>query len=145
MRGWSKPAALLALLIGSGCAPGPTAQEITDSLERTLRSAAGDWQGRTFGANPLVLDFRLHEDSNGKVTGTGSMKDTRTGALWPFTVTGSYRRPMLALTFVGLHYQGARVHGTLAGSYTTVGGIRTSLHLTAPDFSGTIPILLQEE
>lgn len=145
MRNWSNPAVFLALLIGGGCATGPTEQEIIESLERTLRSAAGDWHGRTFGANPLALDFRLREDTNGKIAGAGSMKDARTGAVLPFTVSGSYRRPILALTFIGLRYEGARVQGTLEGSYTTVGGVSTSLHLTAPGLSETVTILLQEE
>ncbi len=144
MRGWSKSVASL-LLVGSGCTLAPIGQEIADSLERALRSVSGNWNGRASSANSLALEFLLHEDSNGKVTGTGKMKESRTGAEVPITVTGTYRRPMLSLTFIGAGYRGGQVRGTLEGKYTTVGGIATTLQLSGPGTYEKVAILLQEE
>lgn len=73
------------------------------------------------------------------------MKESRTGSVLPFTVSGTYRRPMLALTFIGLRYQGDPVKATLEGEYTTVGGISTILQLTGANASHAVAILLQED
>lgn len=131
--------------VSAGCVPGPTEQEIVDSLERTLRSVTGNWHGRSSGSDSIALDFQLRQGSNGEVTGTGRMKQSGAEAAVPFTVSGSYRRPVLALTFTGLRHAGERVQGKLQGDYVTVGGIATTLHLTGPNSSRSVPILLQED
>lgn len=145
MRGLSSSVAVVLMLAVSGCALGPTEQEIADSLERALRSVSGDWHGASFGANAMALDLRLHEDSNGNVTGTGTMTESGAGSVVPITVSGTYRRPVLALTFIGLQYEAERVQGSLEGEYTSVGGISTTLFLTGPGSSKAVAILLQEE
>jgi hypothetical protein len=63
----------------------------------------------------------------------------------PITVTGSYARPALSLTFSGMTYQGHAVQGTFAGSYTTVGGVLGTLQLTGTGYSASVSVLLQED
>jgi len=145
MRGWSRLVGALLLLVSSGCTPWPTEEEIADSLEHSLRSVSGGWRGQSFGENPVALDFRLREDGAGKVTGTGNMKESRKECVWPITLSGTYRRPVLALTFVGRRCEGEQVQGALEGDYTTVGGIYTTLKLTTPRSSDEVTVLLQED
>ena len=136
--------ALLALMTTSCGGGGPTAQDIDNSLESTLRSVAGDWQGVSNGPNAIRLDFRLVEGSNGQVSGTGSMKEENAVSAVPITVSGSFQRPVLTLSFDGIVYEGRQLTGGAQGSYTTVGGIATTLALTAPGYSRNVAILLQE-
>jgi hypothetical protein len=68
----------------------------------------------------------------------------RGAAAAPLTVTGSYRRPALALTFEGLVYEGRTVRGTFAGQYTNVGGVSDTLVLTGSDYTRRLPVLLVE-
>ena len=62
----------------------------------------------------------------------------------PITVTGTFHRPTLVLTFEGMVYEGRAVSGAFRGDYTSVGGIFDSLQLTAEGYERTIPMLLQE-
>lgn len=124
---------------------GPTEQDIVNSLEDTLRSVAGDWTGLASGPNGIRFDFRLQEAGNGQVTGSGTMKEDNAAAAVPVTVTGTFQRPVLTLTFNGMVYEGRQVSGAAQGSYTTVGGIATTLVLSAPGYSKNISILLQEK
>lgn len=133
-----------ALLVAS-CSAGPTEQEINNSLEQMLRSVAGDWTGTSSGDNPVTLAFRVQEGSNGQVSGTGTMKEGRAASTVPITVTGTYRRPALSLTFSGMVYEGQSVQGVVQGQYTTVAGVGTTLQLTGTGYAKSIAILLQEK
>jgi hypothetical protein len=142
-------AALLALMNtscgGGGVSTWPAEQDITASLQETLRSVAGDWIGISSGPNPIRLEFRLQEGSNGQVSGSGTMKEDSAPAALPITVSGTFQRPLLTLAFDGIVYESHQAKGSLQGSYTTVGGIATTLTLAAPGYSREIAIVLQEK
>jgi len=135
---------LLLVLVGAACVAGPTEQDIENSLAAELRSVAGAWTGTSTGTNGVLLEFRLVEGSNGQVSGSGTMKEANAPSAVPITVTGTFRQPALSLTFGGMVYEGRAVQGAAQGSYTTVGGVGTTLQLTATDFSRSITMLLQE-
>jgi hypothetical protein len=124
---------------------GPSEQDINNSLEATLQSVAGDWTGLSNEPNLLRLDFTLQEGSNGQVSGTGTMSEANAAFAVPITVTGTFQRPTLTLTFSGMVFESRQVTGTAQGTYTTVGGIATTLTLTAPGYARDIAILLQEK
>lgn len=124
---------------------GPTERDITNSLEDTLRSVAGDWTGVVNGPNSLRLAFRLQQDSTGQVSGTGTMKEEGAAAAVPITISGTFSRPTLTLVFDGMVYQSRQVKGAAQGSYTTVGGIAAPLTLTAPGYARELAILMQEK
>jgi hypothetical protein len=148
MRSMSISAGLLIGLVTVSCGGGgssPTEQEINNSLETTLQSVAGDWTGTTTAPNGIRLEFRLQAGSNGQVSGTGTMKEENAAAAVPITVTGSFQRPQLTLTFDGMVYESRQVKGAVQGSYTTVGGIATTLTLTGTGFTRDLAILLQEK
>ena len=146
MRGISIAAGVLLVLMNTSCGGGgPTAQEINNSLEDTLRSVAGNWIGIANVPNTIRLEFRLEEGSNGQVSGTGTMKEENAAAAVPMTVTGTFQRPTLTLAFEGIVYEGHQVRGNAQGTYTTVGGIGTTLTLSAPGYSWDVAILLQEK
>jgi hypothetical protein len=140
---------LLALMTtscgGGGGGYGPSEQDIKNSLQETLKSVAGDWTGVSNAPNAIRLEFRLQEAANGQVSGTGTMKEDGAAASVPITVTGTFQRPLLTLAFDGIVYESRQVKGMLQGSYTTVGGIGTSLTLSAPAYSREVAILLQEK
>jgi hypothetical protein len=107
---------------------------------------AGPWTGFSTPLNVIQLDFQLQEAANGQVSGSGTMKEGTTLAAVPITVTGTFNRPMLSLSFDGMVFEGhTGVKGSAQGSYTTVGGIATTLSLTAPGYSRDIQIILQEK
>jgi len=141
--------ALLVVLMTTSCGGGgaawPTGQEINNSLEATLQSVAGDWIGLVNPPNAIGLEFRLQEGANGQISGTGTMKEESAASAVPITVTGTFQRPVLTLAFDGMVVESRQVKGTAQGSYTTVGGIGTTLMLTAPGYSRALPILLQEK
>lgn len=137
-------AAVLLCALSTACDTGPTEREINDSLEETLRSVAGDWTGASTGGEALRLDFRLQESSTAQVTGSGTMTEG-TSAPVPITVTGTFQRPLLTLTFTGLTYAGRSVQGTISGNYTTVGGVLAPLQLTATGYAQSVGMLLQEK
>lgn len=83
--------------------------------------------------------------AHSQVAGTGSMKEENAASAVPITVTGTFQRPVLTLAFDGMVYESQQVKGAAQGSYTTVGGIGTTLSLTAPGYSREVAILLQEE
>jgi len=135
---------LLALTLAAGaCSLFPTGEDIENELEARLRSVAGPWTG----ASPsLTLSFQLQEGSGGAVSGSGTMKETAAASAVPITVTGTFQRPQLSLTFSGMAFEGRTgVQGTFQGSYTTVGGISGPLHLTATGYSKDVTILLLED
>ena len=138
-------ASIAATVLLASCTVSPTAGELGDVLEEQLRSVRGPWQGLTFvpSANGLTLEFSLTEQSGGRVQGNGTMRE-REGGNVPITVTGTFQRPTLALTFTGIVFEGRAVTAAFVGDYTTVGGISGSLVLRAEGYERTIPILLQE-
>jgi hypothetical protein len=148
MRTKSIAAGILIVLMNTSCGGNggwPTAQDIDNSLEATLRSVAGDWQGTANVPNGFRLDFRLVEGANGQLSGTGTMKENSTAAAVPITVSGTFQRPLLTLAFEGMVFESRQVKGVAQGTYTTVGGVGTTLTLSAPGFSRDIAILLQEK
>lgn len=150
MRSLSIAAGTLLVLMntscgGSGISALPTEKDINDSLTATLRSVAGDWVGVSNGPNAIRLEFRLQEGSNGQVSGTGTMKEENAPSAVPITVSGTYQRPVLTLAFDGIVYESRQAKGAAQGSYMTVGGIGTTLMLSAPGYSREVAILLQEK
>jgi hypothetical protein len=148
MRTKSIAAGVLIVLMSTSCGGNggwPTAQDIDNSLEATLRSVAGDWEASANVPNGLRLDFRLVEGANGQLSGTGTMKENSTAPAVPFTVSGTYQRPMLTLAFEGMVFESRQVKGVAQGTYTTVGGIATNLTLTASGYTRDIAILMHEK
>lgn len=146
MNNMSKAIVALMVVITSSCGGGgPSAQDIDNSLEATLRSVAGGWTGLSNPPNAIHLEFQLQEGLNGQVSGTGTMKEDNALASVPITVSGTFQRPMLTLAFDGIVYESHAVQAVAQGSYTTVGGIATTLKLTAPGYARDVPILLQEK
>ncbi len=139
--------AVLALANAScgGGGYGPSEQDINDSLEATLQSVSGDWTGSTHESDGIRLEFKLQEAANGHVSGTGTMKETNAATPISVNVTGTFNRPLLSLTFEGMVFETRAVTGAAQGSYTTVGGIGTTLRLTAPGYSRDMGVLLQEK
>jgi hypothetical protein len=133
---------LLALTLAAGACGGPTGDDIENDLEKQLQSVAGPW----IGVSPsLTLNFQLQQGAGGAVSGSGTMKETAAANAVPITVTGTFQRPQLSLTFSGMAFEGRTgVQGTFQGSYTTVGGISAPLQLTATGYSKNVVILLQE-
>jgi hypothetical protein len=146
MRGMSIATGAFVVLMSTSCGGGgPTEQDINNSLEATLRSVAGDWTGVANVPNAIRLEFRLVEGPNGQVSGTGTMKEESAPSAVPITVSGTFQRPILTLAFDGIVYESHQVKGVAQGSYTTVGGIGTTLALTASGYSREVPILLLEK
>ncbi len=131
---------LLALTLAGACG-GPTGDDIEDELESQLRSVAGPWAGTS---PSLTLDFQLQQGAGNTVSGSGTMKEAAAPGALPITVTGTFQRPQLSLTFTGMTFEGRAVQGTFQGSYTTVGGISAPLRLTATGYSRDITLLMQE-
>ena len=136
---------LLSASCGGGGSTFPTEKEIVNSLEDALRSIAGDWTGLASGPNGIRFELRLQEGSNGQVSGTGTFKEENAPSAVHITVTGTFQRPMLTLAFDGMVFESRQVKGAAQGTYTTVGGIGTTLTLTAPGYSRDKAILLQEK
>lgn len=132
------------LLVCTASCASPTGEDIDKSLEETLRSVSGGWSGQSFGTNPITFQFTLQERSGGGVQGSGTMKEQQAATPVPITVSGTFQRPTLTLTFEGMVYEGRSVLGTLRSNYTTVAGVSDSLHLSAQNYSKKLPVLLQE-
>jgi hypothetical protein len=130
---------LVVTLAAGACLP--TGEDIEKEIEAALQSVAGPWSGTS---QTLTLDFQLQQGSGNAVSGSGTMKETAAAAAVPITVTGTFQRPQLSLTFSGMTFEGRAVQGTFTGSYTTVGGINAPLQLRATGYSKDVTILLQE-
>ena len=138
-------AAVLCLGVGiPACSVGPTEQEIIDGLEQQLQSVDGGWTGTASGGSQLTLDFQL-QAAGTTLSGTGTMREQPGAATVPITVTGTFNRPALSLTFSGMTYEGHAVQGTITGSYTSVGGVGGTLQLTGTGYSNSVQVLLQEK
>ncbi|HEY0026046.1 MAG TPA: hypothetical protein VGB24_24360 [Longimicrobium sp.] len=130
---------LVATLAAGACLP--TADDIDAELEAALQSVVGPWNGTS---QTLTLDFQLQAGTGNAVSGSGTMKEAAAAGTVPITVTGTFQRPQLSLTFSGMTFEGKAVQGTFTGNYTTVGGINGPLQLTATGYSKSVTILLQE-
>lgn len=130
---------LVVTLAAGACLP--TGEDIEAEIEAALQSVAGPWTG----ASPtLMLDFELQQGTGNAVSGSGTMREAAAAAAVPITVTGTFQRPQLALTFSGMTFEGRAVQGTFTGSYKSVGGITAPLQLRATGYSKEVMILLQE-
>ncbi|MDQ3418392.1 MAG: hypothetical protein M3541_06360 [Acidobacteriota bacterium] len=126
---------------------GPTGPEIEDALrqqtEEAVRSAAGPWSGDVLGGI-LKLDFSLTQAPDGRLQGTGTMREGQAGSPVPITVSGTYQRPNLSLTFTGMVFEGRDVVGTFEGSYTSLSGVMSTLRLTAEGYTRSLFLWLSE-
>ena len=139
----------LVLLVSLGACglstPTDVGEEIERDIEARLRSVAGDWTGSSTvpEAGALTLDFRLTE-SGTALTGSGTMRERAAPAARPITVSGTFVRPALSLTFDGMVYEGRLVRGSVRSAYTSVGGIADTLVLTGESYTKKLVVLLQE-
>ena len=107
---------------------------VEETLEETLRSVQGLWRGEgkdSSSGNQVILEFSLIEQANNQVQGTGTMRESSTATPVPITVTGTFHRPTLVLTFTGMGYEARSVVGIYRADYTTVAGLFASLQLTS--------------
>ncbi|MFL5538375.1 MAG: hypothetical protein ACJ8J0_05255 [Longimicrobiaceae bacterium] len=135
--------ALLLVFIAPACSP--TGDDIERELEQQLRSVEGPWRGISDGTNLITLEFLLQQGAGTAVSGTGTMREASAAADVPMTVTGTFVRPKLTLTFNGMVYEGHAVQGTFQGDYTTVGGLQETLHLTGTGYARDLQVLLAEK
>jgi hypothetical protein len=138
---------LCSLAALAACAyAGPTAPEIEAELARqtedAIRSAAGPWSGWASGGS-VRLEFTLTESSDGRLQGTGMMREAQAVAV-PITLTGTYNRPHLSLMFTGMVYEGRVVVGTFADAYTSLGGVYGTLRLAAEGYERSLSLSLHE-
>lgn len=133
---------MLTLVLLS-CGAGPTGEDIDNSLEQTLQSVNGAWAGIIDG-NQATISFTLTQGAGSSVSGSGTMKHVSAATSTPITVTGTFSRPLLSLTFQGMVYEGTTVQGVMQGNYTTVGGISTNIRMTGTSYDKTRPILIYE-
>jgi hypothetical protein len=131
-----------ALPFLSSCSLWPTGDDIDDAIAEELRYVDGPWMGETSGSNPIVLDFQLVQAGT-QVQGSGTMRE---GANAPvsITVTGTFQRPALTLTFSGLVYEGRSVTGHLQTTYDNI-VVSAPLELTATGYAQTRTVLLSED
>lgn len=144
------PVALGTLLF---CLPGcggfptfPTQEELEEELERAeenrLRAVDGDWTG--FGLpNSVSIRFRLVQNGQ-QVIGNGWYVDANGSNSYPITVTGTFMRPTLSLSFVGIMFQGLSVTGQFVADYESSGGIYAPLRLVGEGVSTQFELFLQE-
>jgi len=153
----SKP--LLRILLAAttlhaaSCGRAPTFTErLDESFEGILKSVEGPWKGRTTSAsitspplaNTIDLEFFLTQQSTGQLQGVGTMKEADAAGAIAISVTATFQRPTLALTFAGMVYEGRSVTGTFRGDYTGISGISESLRLTADGYDKSIAMFLEE-
>lgn len=138
---------LCSLVALPACTAGPTGPDIEETLERqteeAIRSAEGPWMGVVSGGS-VTLEFSLTQAPDGRLQGTGTMREAQAAAAVPITVAGTYNRPNLALTFTGMVYEGRLVDGTFAAPYTSFSGASGTLRLTTEGYARSLLLLLQE-
>ena len=117
--------------------------EFTRRTEDAVRSAAGPW----VAVNPsITIRFSLTEAPNGQLQGTGRMRKPNVEGDVPITVSGTYNRPNLSLTFTGMVFDGHDVSGTFGPEvYNSFAGVSGTLTLTGQNYARSLPLLLQEE
>jgi hypothetical protein len=119
------------------------ADELNQATGDALRSAAGPWNGMVTGGS-IRLVFSLTETTGGRLQGTGTMREAGAAASVPITVSGTYNRPNLSLTFTGIVFEGRDLSGTFAEVYSSFVGISGTLRLSAENYARALPMLLQE-
>ena len=139
---------LITLLLLTSCAPtGPTAKDFEQAIEQqdqeAVRSAGGPWWG-TASAGVLRLTFSLTEAPDGRLQGTGTMRELNVAEAIPITVSGTYRQPDLSLTFTGIVYEGREASATFAAAYTSAGGVAGPLRLAGEGDSRTLSFTARE-
>jgi hypothetical protein len=145
MRFHPAAAVLLLCLGAAACGPSVTGDDIDEEIEQELSSVVGAWHGASSGGSSVItLDFTLQAGAGTAVTGSGTMKETAAPSAVPITVTGTFNRPNLSLTFSGMTFEGHAVTGTFAGNYTQVGGIVGTLHLAGTGYNHDIQVLIAE-
>ena len=124
----------------------PTEEEVAQYTAAQIGSVDGPWEAIQTGqvTHTLNLLFSLTQQTTGQVQGSGILREAGAADSVPFTVTGTFHRPTLVLTFEGLVYEGRAVSGAFRGDYTKTGGISDSLRLTAEGYERTFPMLLRE-
>lgn len=95
---------------------GPTEDDINNALEQALASVNGGWTGIIDG-NQARLSFTLTQGAGGAVSGTGTIKHVSAASATPITISGTFNRPSLSLTFQGMVYEGTTVQGVMQGNY----------------------------
>ena len=138
--------AMVPLLASCDLSTAPTTRDINESLDAVVRAVDGPWRGVQGAPGPPTptLEFTLTQQPNGQLQGSGTMREPNAESSIPITVTGTFHRPALVLTFGGMVYEGRAVSGAFRGDYITFGGISDSLRLTAEGYERTIPMLLHE-
>lgn len=136
------------LLAVTACAcSGPTSPTINEALaqqtEEAVRSAAGPWWGTASGG-VLRFTFSLTEAPDGRLQGTGTMRELNVAEAVPITVSGTYRRPNLSLTFTGIVYEGREASATFTAEYTSFGTVVGPLTLAGEGYSRTLSFTLVE-
>ena len=117
-----------------------------EEFGKQLEGVAGSWSGQSFGGSPnLTVTFTLSQASNGNVTGSGTMREGANGAAVPISVTGTFHRPALTLTFGGIVYDGRSVTGSFRGDYTSIAGISAPLQLKAEGYDRSLTLLVHED
>jgi hypothetical protein len=111
-----------------------------EMIDDELRSVAGPWNSRIGNS---VLEFSLTQAPDGRVQGTGTMREGVSAPV-PIAVSGTYRRPNLSLTFTGIVFEGREVVGTFDGAYTSIFGVQSTLRLTAEGYSKSLFLMLSE-
>ena len=124
----------------------PTEEEVAQYTAAQIGSVDGPWEAIQTGSATRTLNllFSLTQQTTGQVQGSGILREAGAADSVPFTVTGTFHRPTLVLTFEGLVYEGRAVSGAFRGDYTKTGGISDSLRLTAERYERTFPMLLRE-
>lgn len=136
---------LLATILLAGCGglPTVTGDDIAASIQEELNSVNGAWSGMV-GQDGLTIAFNLTQGSGGALTGSGTMKETPAASPVPITVTGTFNRPALSLTFKGMVVEGVAVEGTLQAQYTTL-VLFTPLRLVGTGYDKTVQLILSED
>src|SRR5687767_6293013 len=93
----------MAWLLTASCGLAPTEDDLNDLLENTLQSVNGAWTG-TIGGSQATLSFNLTQNG-AALTGSGTMKEASAANSVPITITGSFNRPALSLTFNGMVFE----------------------------------------
>jgi hypothetical protein len=143
--GLTRHSAVVAVLCVLPACTGPDLgadiqESISTRLNALTSSVAGPWHGVSEG---LTLAFDLQQDGTA-VSGGGTLTENGVTNESRYTVSGTYQRPQLTLTFTRMVYQGRAVEGSFQGNYDSIGGVGGTLHLKAADYSKDIDLLLQE-
>jgi hypothetical protein len=140
-----RSAVVVAFLCALPACTGPdiveeSQQRLAATVAEMNRSVAGQWHGTSLD---LGLTFDLQEGGTA-VSGEGTMTEEGLTNDSRYTVSGTYQRPQLTLTFTGMVYQGRVVEGSFQCNYNSLGGCGGTLHLKGTNYSKDMGLLLQE-